>query len=797
MAVAWALGCGLGTGLGAPTAGLLLALAATSTTLALATNPRLAGAGLLAASMAVGAASAAVERTDRERASLLGWLQNGRETPVLIAGRLAQDAQVLDGRGQLLLDVDSVAEGGLPRGLAGRVRLTVGGETALPEALEGDRVALWATLSTPRGYATPGARDTAAVARREGIAAFGYSKSARLVELDSGSRRLLASVRAAARRTLARFVGRGPEEGVVRAMLLGDRAGLDRDTLERFRASGTYHVLALSGAQVALVAALLSFGLRRLGIGPALAAPVVAASLFAYAAFVGADPPVVRAAVMASFLVLGRGLELDGEAANLLGFAAILLLSWRPSDVADPGFQLSFVATLGLVVLSAPIRSLLPRLPWRLDLALATSAAAQVALAPLLVAHFHRLAPAALALNLAAVPLSTAVLLLGAALAAVGPVAPALGPLLGALAFGAARALLWTSQCATWRVLDTRAPDPWPVALLVHGLGVVLLARGRARTGALLAAAGLALLGWGGPPPRGDGRLEITVLDVGQGDAIVLRSPSGRYAIVDAGGSFDARSDVGEAVVAPFLWRQGVRDVDLLVLTHAHPDHVGGAPRLLRSFRVAEVWEGPAPSADRGYVELDRALRDAGASRRTVTRGVTEDWDGVRLEVLGPRAPSNPPRITRNDDSLVLRVGFGDFRALLTGDIEAAGEEVLDPGPMSMLKVAHHGSRTSSSAAFLTRARPRLAVVSAGSRNPFGHPSPEALGRLRSAGVRLFRTDQDGAVAVATDGGSLRIISTRSGRDESLCPLRDLQAQGDVLPSPPCQAHEAARRLSR
>ena len=795
MAAAWAAGCGLGAGLGVSAAPALLGLAAACAGLAQASNPVLAAVALGAGTIAAGAAAVSVEQSDHERASLAEWLTSARDAPVLVEGRLGQDAALLDGRAQLVLDVTSVSVAGEARSLDGRVWVTVGGDAPVPVALEGDHVRVWTTLRAPRGFATPGARDTESEARREGLVAFGYCKSGRLMEVDASARRPLADVREAARRTLGRFVGRGPEEGVVRAMLLGDRAGLDRETLERFRASGTYHVLALSGAQVALVASLLGLALRRVGLVPVASGPAIALALFAYACLVGADPPVMRAAVMASVLVLGRGLELDGEAANLLGLAAILLLLWRPSDVADPGFQLSFVATLGLILLAPPLGSLLPRLPWRLELAFAASAGAQLALAPLLVTHFHRLAPAALVLNLAAVPLATAVLLLGAALAVLAPIIPGSGHLLGVLAFAAARALLWTSQLAgAWRALDSRSPDPWFLALLVHAVGIVLLVRHRTRAGALLSIAGIALLAWGGPTAAGDGQLEVSVLDVGQGDAIVLRSPSGLYAVVDAGGSFDGRFDIGEAVVAPFLWRRGVRAIDLLVLTHAHPDHVGGAARLVRSFRVGEVWEGPAPRRDRGYAELDRALHDAGVARRTVVRGADLDWDGVRIEVVGPAPPVRAPPVTRNDDSVVLRVGFGEARFLLTGDVEAAGEAALNPGGVSVLKVAHHGSRTSSSAGLLEAARPALAVISAGVRNTFGHPSPEALDRLHAAGARVFRTDQDGTVTIVTDGPSLRVTSARSRRDESLCLLRNLHALVDVLPSRTCQSHEAARR---
>jgi competence protein ComEC len=459
---------------------------------------------------------------------------------------------------------------------------------------------------------------------------------------------------------------------------------------------------------------------------------------------------------------------------------------------------MSFVATLGLLLLTDRIRSLLPRWPLGLDLTLAASLAAQLALAPLLVVHFHRLAPAAIVLNVVAIPLATAVLLSGALLAAGSWLVPAAGPVLGGLAWAAAHGLLLSSRVLdVLPGLDLRAPDPLALVVMLHGLALLLLALGRVRLGLVGTALGLAGLAWGGPAPRADGLLEVTVLDVGQGEAVALRSPGGRHLLVDAGGSFDGRFDVAESVVGPFLWRQRVRQLDLLVLTHAHPDHVGGAAGVLRGFRVGETWEGPAPRADPGYAALDAALRRSGVARRTVARGVVLHWDGVELEVLGPPAPATAPRRTRNDDSVVLRVRYGEVVLLLTGDVEAAGEAALPVGPVSVLKVAHHGSRTSSSAGFLRQTRPRLAVISAGSRNPFGHPSPEVLGRLRAAGTRVFRTDLDGSVRLSTDGCTVRATSERSARDENIRAVMDLRASVDMLRSPACPTYRGGPPLSR
>jgi len=596
------------------------------------------------------------------------------------------------------------------------------------------------------------------MATGDGLAALGYCKSARLVERlpADGSlraRRIVASLREDARGAFRRALPPGTERGLVLAMVLGDRSEIDEATAEAFRASGTYHVLALSGAQVALLAALLASGLRWLRAGPWVEAGVTTLAIVAYAGFVGGDVPIARATLMAAAVLLGRALEVDADPGNLLGLAAFLLLADQPSAAADIGFQLSFGATLGILLLVAPLTRGLPRLPLRLDLAIAASLAAQCALAPLLALHFHRLAPAAVLLNVAAVPLSAAVLLAGFAVLFVSPLGTGLASAAGALAWVAARALRLSGDlgpAAAW--LDLRVPGPSlaVLALQVAGLGLIL--RGRRLRGLALVVAAHAVLASGPLSSAADGRLHLSVIDVGQGDSLLLRSPSGRAIVVDGGGSRDLRFDPGERRVAPELWRQGVSRIDAVLISHAHPDHAGVVPFLLRAFRVAMLWEGPAPIRDPAWQRLDAALVASGVRRLAVARGMRVDWDGARIAVLGPAPPPGPPLRVRNEDSVVLDVRFGDVHLLLTGDVTGEAERALRPPASLVVKVPHHGSRTSSSAALTGATRPRVAIVSSGARNPFGHPHPEVIERYARAGALVLRTDRDGTVSVATDG---------------------------------------------
>ncbi len=723
--------------------------------------------GLGAAALGLGAAAAQVESLQLRSVGLRRLLEEraaaGDEArPLRLSGVVSGDAAERTGRLSLLVDVTAVEAGGVWRPLRGRARVEIGGEAPWPRLIDGDRVALWARLRTSQ----EGGRD--------GVAGYGFCKSARLAELTARGetwllRRSAGRAREAARDAIVRGMAPGPERGLVLAMTLGDRSEIDEPTAETFRASGTYHVLALSGAQVALVAGLIVVLLRWLLAPPWAQALVTTAAIAFYALLVGGDVPVLRAVLMAAAVLLGRALERDADAANLLGATALLLLAQRPSCVGDVGFQLSFAATLGILLLLGPLGQGLPRLPLRVELAFTASLAAQLALSPILAASFHRLAPAALLLNVAAVPLSTAVLLSGLALVAATALGPGAAHAVAGLAWVAARGLRISADLgplAPW--LDVRVPALGCGLLALYACGLALLGRGR-RAGAfgLLAAVHVVLV-VGPARPAADGRLHLTMVDVGQGDSLLLRSPSGRALLVDAGGSREARFDPGERRVAPELWSRGVRRIDAVLASHLHPDHVGGIPYLLRAFRVAEVWEGPAPLGDGSWRALQPLLARSGVTRRTLAAGMAVDWDGVRLSVLGPPRPERPPLATRNEDSLVVDVAYGEVHLLLTGDVGGEAERALRPGPAQVLKVAHHGSRGSSTPAFLAAVRPRLALVSAGARNPFGNPHPEVLERCLRAGALVLRTDRDGTIEVATDGRRLWVRTAGEERERRL-----------------------------
>ncbi len=697
------------------------------------------------------------------------------EAPSHIQGRLRREPELGPEIALLTLDAETIgvrqrtyrAEGGLRARVSGEL----GGR--LRDLAASDRISFWGRLDVPSSFGNDGGFDVGRYFERQRLDLTASVKSALLVERESAApalRALVSRSRIEATRRLDSALSDPSRDtlGVVVALVTGDRLMLSPELEALYRDAGIFHVMAISGAQVAIVILVFFFALRRLGVSEAATLWTLLLVVPLYAAFCGSGPPVVRAAVGASFLLGARLLSLDRPHGNALALAALLLLLWEPLWLEDPGFQLSFAAMAGILWLAAPLAKALRPLGL-LATPLSVSIAAQTIVVPISAWHFHGLTWVASIASLVAVPLSGAIVIVGLALVPLAnvPLVAALlsfGAHVGVALLTATARLASTLPGATLAV--ARPSLPWilayygAVSLLRHG-------RGRVRVLGFLALVALLLaLPFGrGETAGGPGLLELTALDVGHGDAIVLSLPEGQRVLVDGGGIAATPFDVGERVVLPYLLDHGGRKLDAVVLTHADYDHIGGLFAIVDSMDVREVWEGGARWEKPAYRRLLGAARSRGVPRRRLRAGETFRWGGVLWEILAASgAPGKAPPENENDRSIVMRLTLGESSVLLTGDAgEELERELLSSGAAlqaDVLKVAHHGSRSSTGAPFLEAVRPRFAILS--SRESVGWPLPSSivLDRLRSAGIDYARTDKHGAITIRLDANGEMEVET-------------------------------------
>lgn len=651
----------------------------------------------------------------------------------------------------------------------------------LPAATaRGDRLRVIAQIAPSRRPSNPDLGDPRPSYARRGHALSGSAIAVELLDRGEGWLSLLDRTRAALRQGLTASIAAPELSPIARAMVLGEEDLTEADD-EAFRRSGLTHLLAVSGSHVALVVGGLVALLRRALIRfthlarrvevSRIAAAIGIVLALAYEQLSGDSGSARRATLMAivvlSVRIVGRRVDL----ARTLGLSLLAALAIDPLAPFDLSFCLSIAATLGLIGLGPVVErwlSPLPELPRR---ALSATVSASAACAPFIAGISGALPLLGLLANLVAVPIGE---LAALPLCNFAALAGALLPPFAARAIGDVtagslvmlRAVARIAAAPELAVLAVPSPTAPQLAWIIATAIAIALAPARRVLFGLLGLAGLLLLELGHLRfARPAGVLRVTVLDIGQGDATLIDLPAGGAILIDGGGEVGSAWDPGRAVVAPVLRARRRSVLDLAVLSHPHPDHFLGLRAALAGVRVGAFWENGEARADSELGRWFGTLRARGVPVLAPSCAARE-LSGARIEVLHP-CPSFDPDRGANDNSIVLRITYGRRAVLLVGDAEHEAEKLLLQRPhllrADVLKVGHHGSRTSSSPEFLAAVRPQYATISCGVRNRFGHPHKNALQALSASGARVLRTDLDGAIRITTDGDRLEVLTAHDG----------------------------------
>jgi competence protein ComEC len=690
----------------------------------------------------------------------------------------------------------------------------------------GDRISFRGKLHRPRGALNPGGFDYAAYMERQGIdflATVTGAQAVRLLDAETQSgwwsfwNRIdhwRATIRAAAINTLSQ-----PARGLFLGMIIGERGYLEQELQDWFMVTGTVHLLSISGSHLGLVAIVAFWMVKRLvlGLPPMLlltlsrtVTPSKIAILLAwpavalYALLAGAELATMRSLVMITLAMIAMWLGYERHLGHAMAVALLVILLHDPRAIYDISFQLSFLSVLAMVRMIIITESssaeaaggdgqLRSRLMSHALKALSMSGAVTVATLPMVAFYFNQVPWMGIITNLIAVPFTGIILVPLGLLAALwtiiaGAESLILGSVLEQLFGLMVLGLQWCARLpgVEWHVAAPAIPA---IALFYSGLLVVSLQAIPWRVRVAGIGLTLVLIGWWLSPPisQADGdRWRVTFLDVGQGDSAVIELPDGQTVLIDAGGRYE-RFDMGRNVVAPFLWSRGVHHIAHVIGTHQQLDHVGGLVWILRHMSVGQYWDGGIERSEKFVEDLKAALRDQHIDQQTAVRG--QDLlqsSRCRLNILNPPETSVTHELTQahtgtllNNLSIVSRLQCGTYSILFAADIETAGLRRLNEEgyePVTVLKVPHHGARSSLDPDWLQQLHPQYAVISVGAANPYGHPVESVLQTYQDQHITVFRTDRDGAIWVTGRLSTSELTVSR---------MRDLIVQPVDLPHCP------------
>ena len=803
----------------------------------------LAAVALLVAVSVAGAVLALQERRNEKRSEFEQFV--GRQ--VLITGVLSRPPELATDRFYLTLKVERLDVDGFTRTTSGVISLLAPFQYRDLQLGYGTRIQVVTKLIRTDNYLNPGVAPLSEYLDRKGYDATGVIQSAgAITRLEVGPvfspLAMLYSWRERLQREIhSKFA---PETaGVLDAALLGNRYNLSRETSERFREGGTFHVLVISGLHISFIGGLVFLLVKRVTKRRGLQFVAPALIVWAYSLAVGAEASVVRAALMFTLAALAPVLFRESTSLNALGGAALVLLVHSPKELFDPSFQLTFLSVLAIVVIAWPLvqtsaaiggwypsretpcppscsrglrwfcellfwserkwKKEIARSPYHYRLfkakaapwleryglqavlrysfaAIVVSAAVQLVLLPLMIVYFHRLSLASLILNI----------IVGVLLAVLAAVA-LLALLISQLSITVAAPLFTLADAINWLMIHSvdpftrynaasiRVPEysGWGAFVYVlYYVPLLALAFTKAKRSIGLVAAQVVLVSILVAHPFsegfGKGRLRIDFLDVGQGDAALVTLPDGRTLLVDGGGATDKRGlksdrrSIGEAVVSEYLWWRGLDTVDYVLPTHADADHIDGLNDVVRNFTVHAALVARAPANDAEYNKFSQTVSEAGTQVVKIQAGDVIRFGAVEIKVLWPPLTNDPPEPARNNDSTVLKVGFGKHSLLLTGDIEKGGERALVSTARDLkadvVKVPHHGSRSSSTTPFVSATQAKVAVISVGKNSMFGHPHREVVERWQANGAQVLTTGECGTITVTTDGTELTVTGMQS-----------------------------------
>ena len=708
------------------------------------------------------------------------------DEPIVLQGYFESEPVRKSNRVEMVVQTSKITRAGEGEGSERRVLVVVRqrrGSPALDSLRAGSELRVRGSLEPIPGPRNPGDFDYGRYLALNGI--FGLvsvGDSGSVEVLPSAPAETPATFLASAQKAIYQILDRfhTPEQAsFLKGLVFGHRSDISLDIKQSFIATGTIHVLAVSGLHVGVVA-LIFYSLAGLfRLSKRWIVVVTILGLVCYMFITGQSPSVVRATVMATVILLGTLFERKTDVYNSLAAAGLLMLLWDPKYLFEVGFQLSFAAVLSIVYLYPKLESLIKRIPERfeeikaIDYVLklfAVSLAAQIGTLPFTAYYFGRVSIVSLVANLVVVPVAGLNVMLGFATVA-----------FSFLSDGVARCYAeLNGVLVTFLLGFVRAAAKVPLAFyetagiaaifpVFYYLGVgTLFNVNKPRTLTRCVIALLIVFDiflYYDVFSTGQPSLVVTALDVGQGDALFLEFPNRKCVLVDAGPK-SFTYDAGERLVAPYLKRKGCENIDALVVTHAHADHLGGVKYVLEHFRVGRLIQAGNPPASRMFRDVVETAQQHHVLIERAAMGQVLSIDTTaRIYVLSPNGQRESSR-NLNNRSVVLKVVYGRTSFLLQGDAETEveGDLVRRYGPIlssDVLKAGHHGSITSSSLAFLERVRPTIALVSVGRHNKFGHPSPVVLSRFEKMGVRIERTDEQGAAVVRSDGEQCTIVDWR------------------------------------